>query len=303
MKQQLLKSATLTLLAISIPASQGLARPAQNRAARTAVKSSKAARSWVVLKATTNQKRYAVGGPIQVRLRAINTAKRSAYLRFTSGQRFDLSVYPVGKNEAVYTWSASRMFIQSLGSLWLRPGQSQNFDATIGEEMGTLAPGKYRLVARLTNSPRPIEAMPVYFEVVRNASQKTSQSAALSLTARTDKTTYKMGEPVRIEVAAINATGKEQRLQFDSGLDCDVTITDEAGKPVWNYGANLRFIRALGEVTWQKGETKNYTRIWEGVAQPQETISNLQPGRYRVQAFLHSTPQLSAPPLYIQITR
>jgi hypothetical protein len=230
----------------------------------------------------------------------MNTSRRSAYLRFTSGQRFDFSVYPVGKGQAVYTWSASRMFLQALGSLWLKPGQSQKFDATIGDEMGQLPSGKYRLMARLTNSPRPIVAAPVYFEV----SSSTVSSNSLSLTARTDKTVYKIGESVRVDVTAANRTGIEQQLQFDSGLDCDVTITNESGKPVWNYGANLRFIRALGKVTWQNGETKNYTRLWEGVPQPHETVAtHLQPGRYRVQAFLHSTPQVSAPPVYIEITR
>ena len=303
MKQQFFKSTSLALLAISIPAASCLARPAQKRAAKVTTKPAKAARSWVTLKTTTDKKFYAPGQPIQVRLTATNTSKRNVYLRFTSGQRFDFSVYPIGKGDAVYTWSASRMFLQALGSLSLRPGQSQKFEASIGDEMGQLPSGKYRLLARLTNSPRPIVAVPAYFEVL-NSPAPSVPSGGLSLTARTDKTTYKVGEPVRIDVNAANVTGQEQRLQFGGGLDCDVLISDEAGKPVWTYGANLRFIRALGEVIWQKGETKNYTRLWDGIALPQETTATtLKSGRYRVQAFLASTPQVNAPPIYIQITR
>lgn len=298
MRTKVFLGTAAALLAVSVPTAPVLAR---SKAKSNHHSINKAARSWVTLKAATDQKIYTPGQPIQVRLRATNVSKRGAYLRFTSGQRFDFSVYPLNKKEAVYTWSATRMFIQTLGSLWLKPGQSQNFEAAIGDEMGQLKPGKYRLLARLTNSPRPIVAAPIYFEV---SNQKVSQSESVSLTARTDKTTYKVGEPVRIDVVAANSTGKEQRLQFDGGLDCDVVISDESGRPIWTYGANLRFIRALGEVTWQKGETKDYTRTWDGIALPQETVpTTLKSGRYRVQAFLASTPQIKAPPIYIQITR
>jgi hypothetical protein len=249
----------------------------------------------VTLKAATDQKRYAPGQTVQVRLTATNTAKRGAYLRFTSGQRFDFSVYPVGQGEAVYTWSAARMFIQALGSLWLKPGQSQSFDASIGDEMGALKPGKYRLHARLANSPRPIVAVPVEFEIA---------GPSLSMTTRTDKTTYKIGEPVQVTVDVTNQAGKINHVNFDSGLACDVLVYDERGSQIWNYGANLRFIRALGEVPWPKGETKTYTATWDGVALPTDaTPATLEPGRYRVQAVLQSVPKLSAEPVYINLTR
>ncbi|HEX8234972.1 MAG TPA: BsuPI-related putative proteinase inhibitor [Abditibacteriaceae bacterium] len=252
-------------------------------------------RSWVTLKATTNQARYTPGQPIRVRLTATNRYNRGAYLRFTSGQRFDFTVYQVGSNDSVYTWSAARMFTQALGSLWLRPGQSQSYESTIGDEMGTLKPGKYRLLARLANSPNRIAAAPVEFEIVERG---------LAMTTRTDKTTYKIGEPVQIDVAVSNRALNAQRVNITSGMACDVFISDEAGNSVWNYGANLRFIRVLGDVTWQKGETKNYSMTWNGVALPRETTATtLEPGRYRVQAVLQTTPEFQAPPVFINITR
>lgn len=250
-------------------------------------------RSWVLLKASTDKKRYAPGDKINVRLAATNTAKRGAYLRFTSGQRFDFSVARAGSNESVYTWSATRMFIQSLGSLWLKSGQSQNYNAEIGGEMGELKPGRYRLLARLTNTPRPIEAAPVEFEIA---------DSRLSFSARTAKTTYKFGEPVQITATATNTTGAALTVHFDSGLDCDLQVTDAAGKPIWNYGANLRFIRALGDVTWQKGETKTYTITWRNEVLPgSDGNATLKPGRYTLQAVLQSTPQLRAAPIVINI--
>lgn len=253
-----------------------------------------AARSWVKLSASTNAKRYSVGQPIQVRLRATNVHNRGAYLQFTSGQRFDLRVFRKGTSESVYTWSASRMFIQSLGSLWLRPGQSQTFEDSIGDEMGQLQPGKYRLEANLSNSPRPIVAPPVSFEIVQ---------AGVKLSARTDKTRYKKGEEVRVQMTATNSSSQAHTLRFESGLDADALISDEAGNPIWTYGANLRFIRALGDVKWNKGETKRYSMTWNGVPLPGETVpTTLVPGRYRVQGVLRSTPEILAPPVFIEIT-
>lgn len=286
-----LSGVALTMLTIAgpvAPAQAAIKAKTKKVAAKTIT------RSWVTLKATTDQKRYTSGQPIPVRLTATNNAKRGAYLYFSSGQRFDFTVFPKGKSESVYTWSAARMFAQVTGSLWLKPGQSQSFEANVGEEMGTLKPGKYVLRARLSNSPRPIVAAPVEFEIA---------GLGLSMTARTDKTIYKIGEPVQVSATATNDTGKANRVTFNSGLDCDVFITDEAGNPIWNYGANLRFIRALGEVTWQKGEAKNYSITWNGEVLPADsTPTTLKPGRYRVQAVLQSTPQLYAAPITIEIT-
>lgn len=285
----ILCGAALSMLTFAVPPQLVSAKSAS-----TGVKTTPA-RSWVTLRASTDQPRYTPGQPIKVRLTATNTYNRGAYLRFTSGQRFDLTVYPVGSNEAAYTWSAARMFIQSLGSLWLKPGQSQSYEAAIGDEMGSLKPGKYRLVARLTNSPSRIFAAPVEFEVVERG---------LAMRTRTDKTSYKIGEPVRIDVAVTNRKATANRVNITSGMACDVFISDEAGTPVWNYGANLRFIRVLGDVTWQKGETKNYSFEWNGVALPRETTATaLEPGRYRVQAVLQTTPEFQAPPVFINITR
>jgi hypothetical protein len=284
--------AALATMATMLPVHSAPARKhaaaTKNSAAKTA-----ASRSWVRLKAMTDRPRYTVGQPITVRLIASNTSKHGAYLRFSSGQRFDFSVIREGSRETAYTWSATRMFILSRGSLWLKPGQSQSYSATIGDEMGPLAAGRYRLEAHLTNSPRGITAPPVRFEVV---------DTGVSVTAKTDKLVYKVGEPVRVDVALVNQSGAERILPFVSGLTFDGIISDETGKQVWTYGANLRFIRVLGSVSWRKGETKNYTAEWNGGPLPGENGSAvLKPGRYQVQAVLQSTPRVYAPPLFIEI--
>ena len=260
----------------------------------TTTHSAMQSRSWVMLKARTDKKVYAAGQPISVILTATNTSKRGATLNFTSGQRFDFSVYKAGSSETVYTWSASRMFAQALGSLTLKARQSQTYDANIGEEMGALQPGKYRLVARLTNSPRPIVAAPIHFEIA---------APTLKVTARTDKTTYKVGEEVKIFVAVTNRLKRENVADIRSGMIADFLVSDENGAPIWNYTANLRFVRILGETSWKAGETKNLSATWNGIALPRETVGGLvKPGRYRVQGVLQTDPNVVSEPVFIQIT-
>lgn len=293
MKTTIISASALCLLAASAPAYCAPKSKAPKAKAPVAAPVA-AAPSQVTLQGSTDEARYTPGQPIAVRLSAANTSKRDALLQFTSGQRFDFSVYKLGQREPVYTWSASRMFIQALGSLRLRPGQKQDFEATIGDEMGSLGPGRYILVAKLTTSPRPIVAAPIAFEIV---------DLGLSITARTDKTSYKLGEPVRIDIAVANRLAQVNTVPFGSGLTFDVLITDEAGRLVWSYGANLRFIQVLGSVTWQPREVKNFSAEWDGVALPGELPTPaLKPGRYKVQALLASTPNLFAAPIEIDIT-
>lgn len=294
MKTSTLFTSALCLLAASAPAYCAPAYCAPAKAGSPAVAPPAATQSQVTLRATTDQARYTPGQPIEVSLVAANTSRRAAVLRFSSGQRFDFSVYKLGQREPAYSWSASRMFAQVTGSLALRPGQKQSFEAEIGDEMGSLAPGRYRLLARLSNIGRPIVAAPIAFEIV---------DLGLSIAARTDKESYKIGEPVRIDVSVANRLARENKVPFGSGMTFDVLISDEAGRLVWSYGANLRFIQVLGSVTWAPREVKTYSAEWNGTPFIDEAlVPVLKPGRYKVQALLASTPSLYAAPIYIDIT-
>lgn len=253
---------------------------------------SKSTRSWVSLKISTDQRRYSVGQPIQVHLTATNNHTSGAYLRFTSGQRFDFSAYPANKKDSAYSWSASRSFMQGTGSLWLKPGQSQEYDAAIGDEMGQLKPGKYYLFAHLTNSPSIIFAEPTSFEVV---------DPGVAITTTTDKTTYKAGESVHVYLDVANTKLGTARLPFRSSQIFDVVITDATEKPVWNYGALIRFAQNQHDEIWTKGEVKKYSTSWNGTSF-QEELAKAKPGGYRVQAILQSSPLVYAAPVYIDIT-
>ncbi len=256
-----------------LPAASALAKP----------------KSWVGLQVTTDAARYAPGQPITVRLLAHNDYFGPAYLKFTSGQRFDFQLFRVGSKDAAYTWSANKMFAQTTGQLKFSPTQSKEFEAQIGNEAGALPPGKYQLRAFLTSTSR-IEAKPVSLEIV---------SSLVPLQTTTDKTQYKVGEPVRITLAARNTTGAARTLRFNSGQSFDVEVFNGGGEPVWNWAANKRFTMALHSVELKPGQTQTYEATWDGTALPD--APKMAPGTYTIRATLTSNPRMEAPALRVEI--
>lgn len=246
-------------------------------------------KSWVKLTTQLPAQTFKVGQPIPVTLRAQNLHSKGAYLKFSSGQRFDLQVVPIGKTEPIYTWSANKMFLQSLGSLWLKPGAKTTFKTEIGDEMGTLPAGKYRLQAHLTNSSQ-IQAAPVEFEIV---------APKIEFKAQTDKTRYKLGETVKVDFSLRNNDSKPATFEFKSGQNYDVFVKDSTGQTVWNWSANKRFLMVSRPITFAAGETQKFNVEWDGRALPDFKIT---PGEYTIEVAYESDPRVLAAPISIQIT-
>ena len=284
MKKTLILSGLLAVAAWqNVPARADLTR-AKGKTANS--------KSWIELTAQLEKSQFQSGQTINVHLTARNTHKSGAYLPFSSGQRFDLQIFPVGKTEPITTWSANKMFAQSLGSLWLKPNQTQTYNAQIGDEMGVLPVGKYLLKAHLTNaSASKIEAASVAFEILAPVEKN-------QISARTDKTTYKLGETVKIDFSVQNLLDKPQTFHFNSGQTYDIFIKNAAGETVWSWGANKRFIMAQSAVEFAAGETKNYSASWDGRSFPD---FQAKAGKYSVQAVLKSEPPLESAPLEIEI--
>lgn len=252
--------------------------------------------SWIALKVQTDKQRYAVGEPIKVTLKATNIQRKDAYLKFSSGQRFDLKVFRVGEKESVYTWSAEKMFAQMISHVKLKQGGSEVYEGEIGSEMGELTPGLYRLEAQLSNSSQ-ISAAPIVFTVVPRAAS-TSGVQKATLTATTDKSVYDIGEEVKVDFALQNNANAPTTFNFNSGQTYDVFVRNEAGDLVWSWAANKRFIMILRPITVAAGEKQEFSVQWDGRALPDYKIT---PGIYTVQAVYASTPAVSATPIAIEI--
>ena len=298
---QLLAAPLLTIISTSYVATAQIARPAS-------VKSS----SWIRVQATTDKDRYAAGEPIKVALKATNIVSRDAYLKYPSGQRFELKLFRDGIlraniDQPVYTWSANKNFVMSVSHIRFKPGQSELYQGEIGSEMGDLAPGLYRLEAQLTNSSG-IGAAPVFFNVApRVASANaptTAPNATLGATpnatlgATTDKRVYKVGERVKVNCLLQNNPATATTFTFGSGQTYDVFIRNPAGELVWDWAANKRFLMVSRPVTLAAGAQQKFSVEWDGRALPTHEIT---PGEYTVEAQWASAPTVKAAPVAIEI--
>ena len=283
----------LCALSLSVPAF--LVAHTATAQTSVATKHSVKGASWIALQVRTDKTQYASGEPIKVALKATNIQSKDAYLKFSSGQRFDLQLFKAGVNEPVYTWSANKMFATMIGHVKLKQGQSESYAAEIGSEMGALAPGNYRLEAHLTNSSQ-ISAPPLKFAVVARATA--ANQAGATLTATTDKTAYNAGETVKIAFTLQNNEKKPMNFEFNSGQTYDVFVRDSKGEQIWNWGANKRFAMIMRTVTLAAGEKQQFSVEWDGRALPDKMIA---PGKYTVQVVYTSKPELRAAPIEIEI--
>lgn len=251
--------------------------------------------SWVDLQVATDKLSYTEGEIIKVTLKATNIQEKDAYLKFTSGQRFDFNLFKDGSKEAIYTWSANKMFAMMNSTIKLKMAQRETYNTEIGSEMGQLKPGKYRLVAHLTNSTK-IGGLPIDFTIVPKTAGTTK--AATTFTAKTDKLVYKVGEPVKVDFSLKNNLNKPQTFNFRSGQNYDVFIYNVAGEPIWNWSANIRFLMVSRPVTFAAGEKRDFSETWNGTPLPDFKVT---PGKYTVQAVYASDPEIKAAPITIEI--
>lgn len=93
--------------------------------------------------------RYAVGSNMGVRLTLRSNSPDPITLNFPSGQSYDIKLFNES-GEAVYVWSAARIFAMVIRQETFGPGER-----TYGVEipLGNLQPGRYRAQGFLTTNP------------------------------------------------------------------------------------------------------------------------------------------------------
>ncbi len=251
--------------------------------------------SWIDLQPSTDKLKYTVGEPIKVTLKATNIQEKDVYLKFNSGQRFDFQLYKDGGKEGVYTWSANKMFTMNVSTIKLKMAERETYKTEIGGEMGELKPGNYRLVPHLTNSTQ-IRGMFCDFTIVPAVVKAPTEAA--TLTARTDKTIYKVGEPVKVDFSLKNNLNKPATFNFRSGQTYDVFVKNAAGESIWNWSANIRFLMVSRPITFAAGEKRDFSETWNGTPLPDFKVT---PGKYTVQAVYASDPEIKAAPITIEI--
>ncbi len=103
---------------------------------------------------------------LRARMTIRNSTSAPLVLNFPSGQRFDLVIRNIQREE-VYRWSANKLFVQALGTIELSPGR-RSFTAEAPLEVGRnqpLPPGTYVADAWLTTEGEPAYRASVRFEI------------------------------------------------------------------------------------------------------------------------------------------
>ena len=257
--------------------------------------------SWIRVQASADKAQYNVGEPIKVTLKATNIQSRDAYLKYSSGQRFELELFKIENQnftsalrapiEPVYTWSADKNFAMMTSHIKLKSGQSEIYQGEIGSEMGELKPGRYRLEAQLSNSSQ-ISAPSVSFVIAGVKAPKAT------LSATTDKSVYSVGETVKVNFSIQNNASAPVSFDFNSGQTYDVYVRDAAGEMVWSWAANKRFIMSIRQVELKADEKQDFSVEWDGRALPGREI---EPGNYTIEAVYTANPAVKAAPVAIEI--
>ncbi len=85
----------------------------------------------------------------------------------------------------------------------------------------------------------------------------------LDLSLRTDKGSYRAGEPVALTLTVANNGGYALTLSFTSGQRYDFLVRNESGSEVWRWSADKVFAEALGEEKLEAGANLTYEEIWD----------------------------------------
>ena len=100
-----------------------------------------------------DQSTYRSGEPITLLLNLNNRSNLGTTVKFSSGQRYDFQI--AGPSGATaWTWSADKVFIQSLGSEDLAPDGALEYREQF---TGQLAPGEYTVTGSITAMGSPLQ--------------------------------------------------------------------------------------------------------------------------------------------------
>lgn len=104
----------------------------------------------------------------------------------------------------------------------------------------------------------------------KDDSRTQPETDMLTVTLKTDKSTYGRGETVNFTITARNTGATPRVLNFSSGQNFDITATPRDGEeeqndtePVWRWSRGRMFTRMLRRITLAPGEEMNWTATWE----------------------------------------
>jgi hypothetical protein len=128
-------------------------------------------------------------------------------------------------------------------------------------------------------------------EVVRmngNTGETTPQPLA---GVRADKSSYALGQAVKINFVIENRTNQEMAIRFPSGQHYDIWVQKD-GKEIWRWSRGKFFIQAFTSLTLKPGERKTFAETWKQVTNEGKQVP---PGAYDIFAQLTTVPSRPTP--------
>jgi hypothetical protein len=98
------------------------------------------------------------------------------------------------------------------------------------------------------------------------------------------RNTFARGEPITLELQVRNRSDEETVLQFSSGRQFDFIVVDAGSSRVrWQWSSDKSFIQILTELTFEPGETKNFSAVWNQVGADGQAVGA---GNYEARGLL-----------------
>ena len=104
----------------------------------------------------------------------------------------------------------------------------------------------------------------------------------MQLTLRTDRASYRPGEPVRLQLELFNNSAEAVRLRFSTSQQCDFEVLWEDQR-LWHWAADRLFAQVLTELELAPGQRHQFEATWDGRNNDGTTAKS---GEYIARGFL-----------------
>ena len=121
---------------------------------------------------------------------------------------------------------------------------------------------------------------------------------SVSLTLRSDRTEYAVGQPVELVLELVNRGRAPVSMSAPTGQLYEFTITRD-GAPVWRWSDGKLFTAQVTDVVLAPGQTGAYTVVWDGKGPDGRPVT---PGRYLVTGVWIGGQQVGLQPLSLPLT-
>jgi len=94
---------------------------------------------------------------------------------------------------------------------------------------------------------------------------------------------FELGEPIEVTLSVTNCSDARATIRYRDAQRYDFTVSPVGaqGREVWRWSQGKTSAQVLGEETFEPGETKTYTEVWDQMSNLGEQVS---PGRYVLSA-------------------